>query len=277
VPELPEVESIRRRLESLVVGRTIERVSIGDLRLVQPSSPAEVASALTGRKITALERRGKYLVVGFESGLALLAHLRMTGSFRLGDRKELEDDGYRRAVIEFDDGSALSYRDVRRFGTWRLLGADELEGFLAERLGPEPLSADFTPGVLGERLSGRRTPIKAALLDQRTIAGLGNIYVDEALWRARVHPARRAGGLGKATIARLHDGICAALEEGIERQGATLRDYALPAGERGSMQNEFRVYGRDGEPCGRCGNAISKKRIAGRGTWFCPRCQKRRP
>jgi formamidopyrimidine-DNA glycosylase len=171
-----------------------------------------------------------------------------------------------------DNGSDVAYRDVRRFGTWELLEPGELRDYLAARLGPEPLSA-FTATRLGDRLTGRRAPLKAALLDQRTLAGLGNIYVDEALWYARLHPLRRAGSLDPDELRSVHRGIRKALRLGIERQGASLRDYARPDGESGGMQNEFRVYGRDGEPCDRCRTPIAKTKVAGRGTHFCPRCQ----
>ena len=206
----------------------------------------------------------------------LLIHLRMTGNVlhlpsgvgRAGD------DPHRRAVVTLDDGSDVAYRDVRRFGTWLVLEADELEAYLRERLGDEPLDATFTPRALARRLAGRRAPIKAALLDQRSAAGLGNIYVDEALWWARVHPLTPAGELTSDDVRRLHRGIREALELGLARQGSTLRDYRMPDGSSGSMQDEFRVYGRAGEPCDRCGTPIEKITAAGRGTSYCPGCQR---
>ena len=275
MPELPEVETIRRRLEPLLSGKKIVRVEINDPRLTRPVPANELAAGLSGERIEVLDRRGKYLLVRLESGLTLVIHLRMTGSLR-HRRAGAEQVAHERARLELDDGSELAYRDVRRFGTWHLLAPDELEEYLNARVGPEPLAPEFTPELLGERLAGRRAPLKAALLDQRTLAGLGNIYVDEALWRAKLHPTRPAASLGKPALVRLHDAIRKTLEIGIARQGSTLRDYVLPDGESGSMQAEFRVYGREGEPCERCGTAISKTRIAARGTWFCPRCQRRR-
>jgi formamidopyrimidine-DNA glycosylase len=233
-----------------------------------------VAAELEGERVVAVERRGKYLVVRFESDRVLLVHLRMTGSFRHGPAGSLDADPYRRAVVSLDDGSDVAYRDVRRFGTWLLVEADELDPYLARRLGAEPFARAFTARALGARLAGRRAPIKAALLDQRSLAGMGNIYADEALWRARIHPLRPAGGLDDAELRRLHRAIRAALEAGIARQGATLRDYAAPDGSPGSMQDEFKVYGRTGEPCPRCRTPIVKTRAGGRGTWFCPRCQR---
>ncbi len=277
MPELPEVETIRLALEPHLVGRRFDRVEIHDPRLVRPFEPGAIAVELEGERVTALERRGKYLIVRFESGRALLIHLRMTGSLRRAEPGSLAGDPYRRAVVRLDDGSDLAYRDVRRFGTWHLVEPQELDSYLAERVGREPLERSFTSRRLAERLEGRRAPIKAALLDQRTVAGLGNIYVDEALWRARVHPKRPAGTLDRDEIARVTRGIREALRAGIARQGASLRDYSTPDGGRGRMQEEFRVYGRAGEPCFRCGTPIDKIHAAGRGTWYCPSCQQLRP
>jgi formamidopyrimidine-DNA glycosylase len=273
MPELPEVETVRSALAPALTGRRLDRVDILDTRLVRPFEPLAVAGELEGERIEAVERRGKYLVLRFESGRALLIHLRMTGSLRHASAGSLVDDPHRRAVVRLDDGSDVAYRDVRRFGTWHLLEPGEVEPYLAERLGVEPFSSEFTPMRFANRLANRRAPIKAVLLDQRTLAGMGNIYADEALWRARIHPLRPAGELTRPEIARLRDAVRRALEAGIARQGATLRDYATPDGGRGRMQYEFKVYGREGEPCDRCGTTIAKTRVAGRGTWYCPRCQ----
>src|SRR5204862_1370517 len=184
MPELPEVETIRIALEPHVIGRTFERVEIDDPRLVRPFEPVAVAAELEGEQVAALDRRGKYLIVRFESGRVLLIHLRMTGSLRHAPGGELGEDPHRRAVVKLDDGSDVAYRDVRRFGTWHLLEPEEVDDYLSQRLGREPLERTFTARRLAERLEGRRAPVKAALLDQRTVAGLGNIYVDEALWRS---------------------------------------------------------------------------------------------
>jgi formamidopyrimidine-DNA glycosylase len=272
MPELPEVETVRARLEPVLTGRRFERVEIHDPRLVRPYEPAEVAAELEGERVAAVERRGKYLIFRFESGRVLLIHLRMTGSLR-HTSGDLAEDPHRRAVVKLDNGSDVAYRDVRRFGTWLLLEPGELEPYLDTRVGEEPLDALFTAARLGARLARRRAPIKSALLDQRTLAGMGNIYVDEALWRAKIHPLRAAESLDRNELRRLHKAVRAALEAGIARQGSTLRDYALPDGGSGSMQHEFKVYGREGEPCDRCGTPISKTRVAGRGTWFCSTCQ----
>jgi formamidopyrimidine-DNA glycosylase len=274
MPELPEVETVREALEPVLTGRRLEQVQIHDVRLVSPDDPRAIAAELEGERVAAVERRGKYLVVRFESGRALLAHLRMTGSFRHASNGVFpEDDPYTRAVVKLDNGADVTYRDVRRFGTWRLLEPPEVEPYLRVRNGPEPLGPRFTAAWLAQRLAGRRAPVKAALLDQRTVAGLGNIYADEALWRARINPATPAGALAAAELRRLPRAIRDSLRHGIARQGATLRDYRRPDGEEGGMQHEFHVYGRRDEPCDRCGTPIAKTRVGGRGTWFCPACQ----
>jgi formamidopyrimidine-DNA glycosylase len=269
VPELPEVESVRRAIAPVLEGRRLEHVEIDDVRLTRPEDPLEVAAELTGERVERVDRRGKYLIVRFESGRALLIHLRMTGTL-------LHDPvgaTHLRAHLHLDDGTTVVYRDVRRFGTWLLAEPGELEPYLDERLGEEPLVAAFTAKGLGERLEGRRAPLKAALLDQRTLAGLGNIYVDEALWYARLNPLRPAGSLDRSELQRLHRAIRKALELGIARQGSTLSDYRLPDGSEGSMQSEFRAYGRTDEPCDRCGTVFARARVGGRGTWYCPTCQ----
>jgi formamidopyrimidine-DNA glycosylase len=276
VPELPEVETVRARLEPALVGRRLQRVEILDPRLTRPFDPAGVAVELEGERIAAVDRRGKYLVVRFDSDRVLLIHLRMTGNLLHWSRgAELaRDDPHRRAVVRLDDGSDVVYRDVRRFGTWLLVEPEELDPYLAERVGHEPLERSFTAKRLAEALAGRSAPVKAAILDQRRLAGVGNIYADEALWRARIHPRRPAGELGPDELKALHAGIRRALKAGIDRQGATLRDYRTPDGGSGRMQHEFKVYGREGEPCDRCGTPIEKIRAAGRGTWYCPACQR---
>ena len=293
MPELPEVETIRRQLEPALVGRVLAEVEIFDPRLVQPHDRAEVAAELRGERVVAVGRRGKYLLVRFASRRALVVHLRMTGAFLVGaaavgggdadgagparvgepgEPAELSGIPHLRALLVLDDGAAVAFRDVRRFATWTLLEPGELRPYLAERLGPEPLGA-FSAADLGTRLARRQAPIKAVILDQSTVAGVGNIYADEALWRSRIHPLRPAASLAATEVRSLHRAIRAALTAGIARQGATLRDFRAPDGSSGGMQDEFKVYGRDGEPCPRCGRELAKSRVAGRGTHFCPRCQ----
>ena len=273
MPELPEVETIRTGLEPHLVSRTFDRVEISDPRLTRPLDPREVAAELEGETVAAVERRGKYLVVRFETGRVLLIHLRMTGSLLHARREAAADDPYVRAVVRLDNGSDVAYRDVRRFGTWLLLEPGELEPYLSERIGQEPLGTGLTARSLADRLSRRTAPLKAVVLDQRVFAGVGNIYADEALWWARLHPLRPANTLSDDELKALVRGIRRALRLGIARQGATLRDYRNANGESGEMQAEFRVYGRAGEPCHRCGHPIEKTRAGGRGTWFCRNCQ----
>ncbi|HXG76106.1 MAG TPA: bifunctional DNA-formamidopyrimidine glycosylase/DNA-(apurinic or apyrimidinic site) lyase [Gaiellaceae bacterium] len=267
MPELPEVETVRAQLAPRLRGRTLARVEILDPRLTRPLDLFEVAEELEGARVAEVERRGKYLVLRLENGLALLVHLRMTGGFTF------RPVTHERAVLELDDGTRVAYRDVRRFGTWLVLEDAELEPYLARKNGPEPLGPRFTAAWLHGQLARRRAPLKAVLLDQRVVAGLGNIYADEALWRARLHPLRPAGSVTPEEARRLVRAIRAALRAGIARQGSTLRDYAAPDGSTGSMQREFRVYGREGERCDRCRTPIAKTRAGGRGTWYCPRCQ----
>jgi formamidopyrimidine-DNA glycosylase len=265
MPELPEVETVRRALAPALTGRTLKRVRIDDVRLTRPYDHVHIAAELQGERVAAVDRRGKYLIIRFASGRALLVHLRMTGSFHID-----EEATHERAVAKLDDGTRVSYRDVRRFGTWLLLEPDEVQPYLDAKVGEEPLDALFTVAHLGDRLEKRKAPIKAALLDQRTLAGLGNIYTDEALWWARIHPLRPAESLARDEVRHLHRAIRRALERGIARQGADLGDGVYRGGR---MQKEFKVYGRVDEPCDRCGTAIAKTRVGGRGTWFCPTCQ----
>jgi formamidopyrimidine-DNA glycosylase len=274
VPELPEVETVRRRIAPVVEGATIAGAEILDARLTRPVEPGLVADALVGERIAAVDRRGKYLLWRLESGRTLVVHLRMTGSLLHAPAGGLPADAYRRATLALDTGAEVGYRDVRRFGTWELLDDGHLRPYLASRLGPEPLAPSFTSARLARVVGGRRASIKSVLLDQRRIAGIGNIYADEALWRARLHPRRLAGELDPREVARLHRAVRAALRRGVELNGSTLRDYVTPDGEGGGMQNEFHVYGRLGEPCDRCGRPIERIVVAGRGTWLCPRCQR---
>lgn len=258
---------MRSGLAPRLEGLALARVDILDPRLTRPHDLFEVAEKLEGDRVLAVERRGKYLLLRLESGLALVVHLRMTGGFHWNPVT------HERAVLELDDGSRLAFRDVRRFGTWLVLEDADLDSYLARKNGPEPLGRRFTARWLGAQLARRRAPVKAVLLDQHVVAGLGNIYADEALWRARVNPLRPAISLDAEEVSRVTRAIRAALRMGIARQGSTLRDYATPDGASGSMQEEFRVYGRDGLPCPRCRTTITKTRVGGRGTWYCPRCQ----
>jgi formamidopyrimidine-DNA glycosylase len=273
MPELPEVETIRRRLAPLVEGRTLRTLDILDPRWCEPLAPSALRDALEGRAVVRLGRRGKYLILEAEDEVFLLMHLRMTGTL-LYDAPP--DARYVRVRFELSDGHVVSFCDPRRFGTGQLaLGGPELEAFLDARLGVEPLAEDFTSEHLWLQTRGRRAPIKAVLLDQRRIAGVGNIYANEALFRAAVHPLREARLLKRAEVAALRDAVVASLKAGLDAGGATIDDFRHPDGVKGAFQNEFLVHGRDGEPCLVCGTTIHKFVAAGRGTYACETCQRR--
>jgi formamidopyrimidine-DNA glycosylase len=273
VPELPEVETIRRQLAPLVEGRRLKRVEILDARWSRPLEPRELADALRGRMVERLGRRGKYLVWNLEDDVHLVQHLRMTGAVLFDPDPE---PLHTRIRIDLGQGHRLAIVDPRRFGTGELLlGGDALEAFFAARLGLEPLDELFTTGHLRGLARGRAAPIKAFLLDQRRIAGVGNIYADEALFRAGIHPLRSAGRLSGAQYAGLRESVIAALRAGIDARGATIEDFRHVDGVRGSFQDQFLVHRREGEPCGRCGATIVKMVVAGRGTYVCETCQPR--
>jgi formamidopyrimidine-DNA glycosylase len=271
MPELPEVETIRRRLAPRVEGRAFSRVEILDPRWTRPVAPAEVEDALRGRRVERLSRRGKYLVWELSDDVYLAQHLRMTGAI-LYDPEE--DPGHVRVRIDLDDGHRLVYDDPRRFGTGEVsLGPEALEAFFVTRLGVEPFSDAFTPDLLRSLGQGSRAPIKAFLLDQKRVAGVGNIYADEALFRARVHPLREARRLRPRDWAAVHGAVIETLTAGIDAKGATIDDYRDPDGVSGSFQDRFLVHTREGEPCPRCETPIRKLVVGGRGTYVCVRCQ----
>jgi formamidopyrimidine-DNA glycosylase len=284
VPELPEVETIARQLRELVVDRTISDFESRWVRLTEPEPAEVVAARLRGRRISSVRRRGKFVVFDLDGGEALVVSLRMTGKLLYG--ADDVDERYVRGQILFADGTALRFSDTRKFGRMAVVDAAALDGRgtpppgprgrpLHSSLGQEPLARGFTVAWLRALL--RRRPgaaIKVLLLDQRAIAGIGNIYAIEALWRARIHPLRKAGSLRAAEIARLHEAIRWALRKGIRLGGASQRDYVDARGREGRMQREFQVYARAGEPCPRCGRAIVRSVVGGRGTFHCPRCQR---
>ena len=288
MPELPEVETIRRQLAPLVVGMTLERMEILDPRWSRPLPPGEITGALVGRRIEDLGRRGKYLVWDFQDDVHLVQHLRMTGVVLCEPDPEPAHTRVRLELVSAgavgppgdpsDTGRPrrLVIVDPRRFGTGELLlGTDALEAFFAARLGLEPLDERFTGEHLRGLARGRRAPIKGFLLDQHQIAGVGNIYADEALFRAGIHPLRPAGNLSAEQHGRLRDAVIQALRAGIDARGASIDDFRHLDGARGSFQDQFFVHRREGEPCGRCGTTILKMVVAGRGTYVCESCQPR--
>jgi formamidopyrimidine-DNA glycosylase len=301
MPELPEVETIRRQLAPRVQGRTLVAMHILDPRWSRPLAPEALAEALVGRRVEALTRRGKYLLWDFDGDIHLAQHLRMTGAVLYEPSSE---PAHIRVLLDFAtgrsqapprrdrppgeravggrEGSARRERrrvlivDSRRFGTGQLLaGSGTVEDFFSARLGMEPLNGQFTSGHLRALTRGRSTPIKALLLDQRKIAGVGNIYADEALFRARVHPLRPAGRLSTTQLDDLRVALTGALRAGINARGATIADFRDLEGARGSFQDQFLVHRRGGQPCLRCGAAIVRIVVAGRGTYVCETCQPR--
>jgi formamidopyrimidine-DNA glycosylase len=296
VPELPEVETIRRQLEPEVVGRRIVDVEVLDERWTRPDAPAKVEDAISGRGIEAVDRRGKYLILRLEGDRALVMHLRMTGNLLLREAGEgeavadlMESDRlgglrlyestpqlrYLRARMELDDGSELLFTDARRFGHAVVLDGGAVHEYFAERLGVEPLDGELTPQALLDLAFGRRAPLKSFLLSQKWIAGIGNIYADEALWRARLHPLSPAGSMKLEHCEDLAEAIVETLEVALSNGGSSIDDYRDARGEMGSMQEEFLVHTREGQECLRCGETIRRIVIGGRSTYFCAGCQRR--
>jgi formamidopyrimidine-DNA glycosylase len=277
VPELPEVETIRRDLEPLVVGRTIVGVEVDPATIgLLAGVPIETLRAnLDGRTIRALGRRGKYLLFELDDGHWFVVHLRMTG--RLVWRPhEAPPEPYQRAAIALTGGHDLRWSDLRKFGTWRIHAS---AGEVIDRLGPEPIDAALTERQFCSVLEGRAAPVKAVLLDQRRFAGLGNIYVDEALYLAGVRPETPAGTLSRAAMGRLYRACREVLERGIAYRGASFRDYVDGQGNEGQQHMFVQVFRRTGQPCYRCGTPIARAVVGGRATHYCPRCQRpsRRP
>jgi formamidopyrimidine-DNA glycosylase len=274
MPELPEVETVVRDLRKHGLANAVIRgVDVRWPRTVAGLAPEAFAKALAGQRITGVSRRAKYIVLALGSGQRLLVHLRMTGKLRFaaeGERPGPHDH----VVLAFADGRRLVFNDTRKFGRFRLLSPQDDP---LQALGPEPLEDAFTPALLRERLRGRTRQIKPLLLDQATVAGLGNIYVDEALWQAKLHPERRADTLTPAEIRRLHAAIREVLQRAVDNCGTTLGDgegnFYSVAGHRGRNADALKVFRRDGLPCPRCGTVLARTVVGQRGTHFCPRCQ----
>ncbi len=267
MPELPDVETIRRGLIPRVAGRCFGEIILNWPGMVKWPSPEEFCQRLAGQCIEGVGRRGKYLILRLSGGEALLFHLRMSGALLLNHP---EPERHIRAIFRFDDGSELFFSDPRKLGVMWLV---DDENIIVGRLGPEPLEPGFTPEVLGELLKGRSAPIKAVLLDQGAIAGIGNMYGDEALFVARIYPLKRAKYLSKDEVGRLYSAIRQVLESGIAHGGATVRDFRNPDGEPGEAQIFFNVAHRKGKPCPVCGTPIGRISVRNRGTYFCSRCQ----
>lgn len=273
MPELPEVETIRRTLEQLVLTKEIKKVSVFWPKIIKyPEEIAEFKDALVGQRIEKMGRRGKFLIF-YSNDFALVSHLRMEGKYLLFQQGE-EIDKHTHVIFHFTDGTELRYRDVRKFGTMHLfLKGTEFERLPLSQLGPEPFSENFTVEHLKNGLAKTNRSIKAVLLDQKVVVGLGNIYVDEALFRSRIHPERKSNTLSKKELEILHKEIIATLSEAVEKGGSTIRSYINSQGEMGMFQLELFVYGRKGEHCKICSSPLEKIVVGGRGTVFCPSCQ----
>jgi formamidopyrimidine-DNA glycosylase len=269
MPELPEVETITRGLQVLV-GKRIESVDVRLPRVVAAPAGLDFSRALIGETVGAIGRRAKYAVMRLESGRSLVTSLRMTGRLLVGGRGSRESE-FARVVLRYTDGTRLTFADVRTLGRMRLVEPGDAWD---RDLGVEPLSSGFTPVGFIAMLSGRTTPIKAFLLDQRHVAGIGNIYACEALWEAGIRPGRPGRSLTKPAIRRLHDAIVRVLGRAIELRGTSVDDYVDADGAQGGFQNALSVYGRTGKRCLRCGHPIVRTVIAQRGTWWCRHCQR---
>jgi formamidopyrimidine-DNA glycosylase len=267
MPELPEVETIKNELAPRVVGQSFTKVAISDAKVVCGCSVSEVRRGLTGQKIESLGRRGKYLILHLSKGNALIIHLRMTGSLLLDPR---EDGRYVRAAFCLSNGHRFVFSDRRRLG--KIWLADDAD-LVVRKLGPEPLDRRFTPNVLRQRLSKHHIPMKAALLDQGIIAGIGNMYADEALFAARIHPLRKSDELSAKQVQTLHNNIYRILQAAIGSKGASVDTYVRPEGELGTAHFGFKVAHRGGELCPVCGGTVERIVVRNRGTYFCPRCQ----
>jgi formamidopyrimidine-DNA glycosylase len=273
VPELPEVETIRRQLAPALEGRTLDALDVLDPRWCLPLAPEAIVDAVEGRRVERLGRRGKYLVWELADEAFLIMHLRMTGTLLYDPPPGTP---YERVRFALDDGHELRFCDPRRFGTGELaLGAAARDAFFAARLGLEPLDGELTGAALRGMARGRRAPVKAFLLDQRRIAGVGNIYADEALFRARIHPLRPAGALTGAQWEKVADAVRETLLAGLAAGGATIDDFRHADGVAGAFQNEFLVHRRQGDPCPVCGSPVVKFVAGGRGTYACEKCQPR--
>jgi formamidopyrimidine-DNA glycosylase len=273
MPELPEVEVIRRELAPLVIKKIFARPLLHIDSTVEYPEPDKFEADLAGREISGVERKGKYLIFRLDRGI-LVVHLRMTGNLIFSEKGQLKNERFLRLSLPFEDGSALYFSDMRRFGRIWLVDNDaELEEIVLKRVGPDIMNDVNCDDFLRLLDQKKKRQLKALLLDQSCAAGMGNIYTDECLFRCGVHPRRNAGELTTAEAEKLFDAVQTVLEEGIEYGGTTFRDYKNARGALGEFQSHLNVYGRKGEVCS-CGTPIEKTVVAGRGTYFCPKCQK---
>ncbi|NUQ37393.1 MAG: bifunctional DNA-formamidopyrimidine glycosylase/DNA-(apurinic or apyrimidinic site) lyase [Caldilineales bacterium] len=270
MPELPEVQTILDAILPLVRGQTIQGVSLLWPGVVDRPTPDLFCAWLQGRQVLAATRRGKYMLFHLDDGRCLILHLRMTGELRMTPRPAAHHP-HDRLIVHLQNGQDWRFKDQRKFGRVYLV---EEPAEVIGKLGPEPLDAAFSPAYLAAALAGRGAAIKSLLLDQRLAAGLGNIYVDEALFRARIHPLRAGGALQPDEVAALAAAMQAVLTEALAEMGTTLRDYRRPDGSTGAFQNRLQVFRRTGEPCPSCGAAIRRIVVGGRSTHFCPNEQK---
>ncbi|URT70042.1 DNA-formamidopyrimidine glycosylase [Cytobacillus firmus] len=275
MPELPEVETVRRTLQQLVIGKTISHVSVFWPKMVKhPEELAQFKDALAGQTFQDIGRRGKFLIL-YTFDYALVSHLRMEGRYGLYSKEEPAEK-HTHVIFHFTDGTELRYKDVRKFGTMHLYAkGEELKALPLAHLGPEPFAEEFTVDDLAARLARTSRHVKTALLDQKTIVGLGNIYVDEALFRSRIHPERAANSLTRTELETLHKEIGDTLREAVDKGGSTIRSYVNSQGQIGMFQLELFVYGRKGEGCKVCGSTLERIVTGGRGTVFCPACQRK--
>jgi formamidopyrimidine-DNA glycosylase len=266
MPELPEVEKIKNELLPHVLGRKIEGADILWDKMVKQPSVEEFSARIIGQTITSLSRRGKYLFFHLSGGEVLVMHMKMTGSLLVNPA----DTKFTRSVLHLDKGVDLHFWDPRKFGKMWLVPD---EAVVAGKLGPEPLDDNFTADTLAEILRKRTTPVKPILLDQSIIAGIGNMYADEALFEAKIHPTRPAKSLSWVEIKRLHSAIRRVLQKGLRKKGASVRNYIRPDGAPGTAHEEFRVAHGVGKKCPKCGTTIKRIVVRGRGTYLCPQCQ----
>jgi formamidopyrimidine-DNA glycosylase len=275
MPELPEVETVRRSLLPVILHKPIESVEVHYERILQHITPQEFQARLTGLRFLDLTRRGKYLIFHLERELELVAHLRMTGRLIYYSDSAIAQAKHTSVIFGFGSAGDLRFEDVRKFATLDLVKIGEYEQIKGlAKLGVEPLAEEFTVQFLQEITVNRSATIKGILLDQSKIAGLGNIYADESLFLAKIHPERTGNSLQKKELKRLHQAIQKVLGLAIEGQGTTLRDYRTGFGQEGSFQNELQVYGKKGEKCPRCGVDLEHKKVAGRTSHYCPTCQR---